>query len=97
VEYSDIKSEYRLQADSGDKWGSAMGARFDICETLHRRDADIPASWEFSPGAGLFGVDDEPETYFGEIIRDADSADLVRFGNVLARYTDWLRAADLDY
>ena len=97
MNYLDIKSEYVAQHDSGDQWGSAMSARFDICETLTRRGDDVPASWEFHAGAGLFGIDDEPESYFGCIIRDADSADLVRFGNVLARYTNALRLADLDY
>ena len=98
MNYAEIKSEYRLQADSGDKWGSAMGARFDIAEELHRRDHDIPASWGFSPGAGSFGVSWEPETYFGGIIQhDTDSSDLRYFGDVLARYTDLLKRNDLDY
>jgi hypothetical protein len=95
MNYSDIKSEYRLQADSGDKWGCAMSAHFDIAEELTRRDHDVPASWQFR--AGAMGVTAEPESYFGEIIRDADSSDLRYFGDVLSRYIDWCKRADLDY
>ena len=94
MNYSDIKSEYRLQADTGDKWGCAMSAHFDVAEELYRRDADIPSSWQFSPGAMGVG---EPDSYLGIILMAADTADLLRFGLVLSRYIDLLKRADLDY
>lgn len=37
--------------DTGDRWGSAIGALFDIALTLWRLDVWIPSSWGFSPGA----------------------------------------------
>lgn len=93
--YTEILTEYRLQADNYDPWGSAMGAWFDVAAELYRRDPDlVPLAWEYRPGA--YGIS-EPETYFGEICAETETDALVRLGRVLDRYCDKLRVSGRDY
>jgi len=90
-----IANEYKLQADNGDPWGSAMSALFDIAEELDRRGDEVPAEWEYRPGALGPGA---PDTYFAQAVLPLyDASDMRAFGSVLARYTDNLRAAGMSY
>lgn len=85
MKLQDIKSEYKIQADSGDRWGSAMSAYFDLVAELYYRGEDIPDSWQYSPGCAVDPR--EPDAYMYGIFQDADSNTLVKFGNILERYT----------
>ena len=84
----DLKSEYMLTHDSYDAWGSAMGVYFDLCSELYHRDADIPASWDYHPGAA--SDPREPEGYWFDMLIDADTDTLLHFGRILHRYTSML-------
>lgn len=99
--YQYLAGEFRVAFDGADPWGSSMGWFFAVAETLwHRSAADIPAEWQFGHGMGCDGSsDDYPDAVVMEMYDSGQvsDADLVRFGNVLSRYTDLLRAAELDY
>ncbi len=97
----DIRKDYRLCSDSGDSWGSCMGALFDICEWLYDKGESIPSEWRFKPSP-LRGNPNFPAEYggFGDYVLTDDvySPDTVReFGKVLNRYADKLRVAGKDY
>lgn len=47
----DLKSEFKLHADSGDAWGSVMASLFDIAAELTRRGDDVPEAWQYQAGA----------------------------------------------
>jgi len=82
----EIKYEYALYCDPGDRWGSAMVAFFDVAEELYRRAEYVPDEWRFSPGAaGPPDPEIEPPGF--DIVLESDSDALVAFGNILHRYT----------
>lgn len=90
----------------GDKWGDTLNFHFAIAEVLYRRGADIPASWEYRPGAGLehdVRVNGPAPTDSDDCVvamlwdsRLSDSA-LIYWGDVLGHYGTLLRAAGLEY
>lgn len=98
--YKDLKSEYKMFEDSGDKWGSALGAHFDLCAELdHRAERDgveAMRSWQYRAPATL---DDhrEKDSYYYDLYIGTSSADLVKFGDLLSRYTEKLAAAGHSY
>jgi len=81
----EILYEYKLQADSGDRWGSAMSAFFDVAGELWWRGADIPTYWQYSHGCAIDPR--EHDGYMFEILVDAETSDLLDIGNILERYT----------
>ena len=101
----DAMAIVREDFDNYDKWGSALGHRFGIATVLWVMGEYVPYGWEFSPGMAAIGPDDirEDETYpdiywLDELESGTISADDMRHaGNVLARYAELLRRADLDY
>ena len=94
--YRDLISDYKLSHDPGDAWGSAMGAFFDLAAELYNRGDDIPDEWGYRPGA-MGGDPRDSDSYNFELFDTADTADLERFGALLHRYTDFLRAAGRNY
>lgn len=91
--------------DPDDKWGWVMGWRFDIAETLFRLREEIPADWEFRPGASLITMMNPLEHLewgASELLYGLNwgywTADDLRYaGTVLGRYAAWVRAAGEDY
>lgn len=84
--YKDMVQEFKISMDSGDKWGSAIQTLFAVASELHHRAGYlVPSRWEYSPGASSDPRDSED--YFYAICMDSDSYDLIRFGNLLERYT----------
>ena len=97
MSYREMVTEVKIGLDPGDAWGSAMGTFFDLtAELWGRDDATIPDEWSYSPGA-MGGDPREADSWLYELFAQADTADLERFGAVLHRWTDMLRAADRDY
>ena len=91
---SQVMQDFRLQLDPYDKWGSAMGFYFDCCTELTHRGVEVPAVHQFRTGA--MGPYSRKE-YSHVFLWDAETADILRSVEVMRRYTDILRAADLDY
>jgi hypothetical protein len=94
--------------DGGDPWGSTMEALFQLCYTLARGGAEIPASWEFSPGAWVPSEDDnDPDNEDGDgsllgwefdlLLREGHYRNLIHAGEILNRYAAQLKLAGLDY
>lgn len=95
---SDLIKVYKECADSGDPWGSAMGAWFTVSNELYFRGVEIPGSWNYSPGAIASGADPrEPDDYMYEVCCAADSPTLLRFGDVLCKYTTNLSESGFSY
>ena len=84
-----IKYDFRMDLDTYDAWGSVMSWWFDIAEALHARGEDIPAEWQFRPGAG--GCEES------ERLEDYSSDTLEQFGNLLNRYASALESAGRSY
>ncbi len=95
VTVQDLKAELRIDLHP-DPWGHAMGAWFDCAGILYQRTdgAGVPGRWQYYPGAGGPEVLDGPVT---EVMREADNETLRRFGDLLDRYTDFLRHLGWDY
>jgi len=77
-----------------DPWGTAMSAFFDVCEELYRQGEYIPFEWQFSAGAAGVG---DPDTYFAKEIEGSNPDELIKFGNLMHRYTEMLRRAGRSY
>ena len=98
-----IKQAYRWN-ESGDAWGDAMGAWFSIAAVLTIETEDVPATWQYRPGASVFReedlrADDDMAGYLLNEYREGvfSADDLRHAGNVLNRYTTMLRNAGRDY
>jgi hypothetical protein len=85
METIELKAEYKLQADSGDNWGSAMAAFFGVAGELWWRGETLPLHWEYSPGCA--SDPREHDDYLFTVFNECDTAVLYRFGNILERYT----------
>ena len=89
----ELKREFRYPR-TGDAWGETMGAFFDLAEYLFFRRGNCPAAWQYKPGAA---VDVDEENYWLELFEQADTQELVQFGNILERHARRVRQAGLDY
>jgi len=94
--------------DGGDPWGSAIEAHFQICYSLARGGAEIPASWEFRLGAFVPSEDDnDPDNEDGDgsllgyefdlLLRQGHYRNLIHAGEILSRYAAQLKLAGRDY
>lgn len=103
-----VLEHVRDHFDGGDPWGSTIEAQFQICFTLLRGGADIPAAWQFSPGAFNPQADDnDPDNEDGEgsllgwefdiLLQQGHYSNLIHAGNVLERYAAQLKLAGMDY
>lgn len=85
-----VREVVRAGWDSGDPYGSAMGAWFGISSALHVRGETIPAGWEFRPAPGLHDVGDleDSDLWYWELLEtgEATADDLRSAGNALQRY-----------
>ena len=90
-----LRADFRL-CRTGDSWGDCMGFWFAVSEELFwHRNVDPPANWRYRPGAATRGPDyDNPALMF---LEDASVDGLIRFGDVLDRYSRMLRAAGRNY
>ena len=55
----ELMEAFALGSDLGDMWGSVMGELFDLCDLLAFRGDEVPAEWQYSPGA--YSADPERE------------------------------------
>lgn len=101
---------FRDHFDPYDPWGSVVEAQFQICYTLVRHAAEVPAAWQFYPGAWVPEMDDnDPEApgmaregsllgwEFDLIMREGGYSNLIHAGTVLERYAAQLKLAGKDY
>lgn len=94
-----LLDEFKIAEDwrsdrHGDPYGSAMSVLFDIAAELNIRD-EVPASWLYRPSP--MGDDREPDSYWYDLTCNAGTQELIDFGNILSRYIDKLKVAEMDY
>jgi len=92
---SDLTQELRLGDLKGDPWGTSLAALFDVAAELWWRGVSIPGHWDYSPGAG--SDPREPDSYFAVLAADTSDVVLIKFGNLLERYTALCRRYGKDY
>jgi hypothetical protein len=91
--YKSLKAELRIDDISFDPWGTVMQWHFNLCEHLYWHiEEEVPSAWQFRPGMG-----GAPEREEYSPFDNVPYEDLVKFGNVLARYASKLRQAGKDY
>lgn len=90
---ANILADFNCEYDSGDPFGSVMRWWFAVCEELTRRGEDVPASWNYRPGA--LGVPNEPED--GEDLTVYSVNELRSLGMLLDSFHDVIVKAGLDY
>lgn len=94
--YNDLIDEFRLTR-SGDAWGDVMGWLFRIADSLtFHHEHEVPAEWRFRPSP-LGRADDPEEDMIAAVCDEADPAELTKFGQVLNRAADLLKAQGRDY
>lgn len=91
----DLKIEFRI-TNCGDAWGTTLSWLFAIAEELYfNRDTEVPDSWNFQPSP--FGITTDDDSYELNVVRECDDALLIKFGNILSRYANFLKRANKDY
>lgn len=97
--------------DDGDKWGSAIGALFDIAEVMYSAGIPVPTELKYRHGlyepltiAEMATEDPDGDTTFNMyaiaseyLVGNIADNDLRLAALTLNRYCDMCRAAGLDY
>ena len=93
MSYNDLKQEFNM-VDDGDPWGNAMSWWFAIADELEgNRELSCPDHWEFR----MSPLGPENDSYQAAIVNEYSDAVLIRFGNVLCRYVQFLKYKNMDY
>ena len=88
-----FKVEYRFM--SCDIWGDAMEAWFECAGQMNKRGLNISENWKYSPGLGSDGTDKESHWYHS--FKSMKNDNLIKLGNFLFRYCQFLRYKKIDY
>ena len=92
----DLKTEWQLNYDKGDAWGSCMGWLLAVCDYLtFETDECVPDHWQFRPSP--FGANEDDDTYQTLKELDVPSEDVLHFGSLLVRLSELLKRKGLDY
>lgn len=90
----EFKYEMKL-TNSGDSWGNAMNAFFEVAAHLYDKGVTIPDEWEYSPS--MASEQAEEDSYWFELFSIETEENLIKFGNLLHRYTEFLKFKGVDY
>jgi len=93
--FEELKQEVMMNWDSGDKWGSCLGAFFPIAIEMDIRGLDIPGEWGYSPGMG--GPCHDDGDYNGELVQESSDNALIKMGNILHRLSNLLETQGHSY
>ena len=91
----DLIDILETETDRGDLWGENMEAWFAVAAELCYRGENVPADWEYR--AGMSDDPREHDSFWFDILVEADSEHLLLFGNYLNARSECLKAAGLDY
>lgn len=89
--YKDLVAEFRC-FKSDMSFDDAMLAWFDAAHEAHFRNLYIPPHWEFNPGH--VKRHDPDDAFANEVIVDAKANALIKFGNLMERYSRLLKRAE---
>lgn len=88
-----FKEEFRQMCN--DTWGDAVDAWFECAGHMYNRGIDIPYEWEYSPGTGGNGTDED--SYWYDLFKKITNEELIKIGNFLFRYCQYLKFKGKDY
>lgn len=91
-----FKKEIRLLDFKYDPWGEAMSAFFELCARMYKRGLTIPAEWQYRPSP-LTSDPTEKDNYWYSLFARCGRHQLLAIGNLLHRYTEYLRRKGKDY
>jgi len=89
----DFKDEYRLICV--DTWGDALEAWFECAGQMNKRKLKIPMPWEYRPAPGTNGTD--KESYWHTDFESCSNELLIKIGNLMFRYCEFLRSKKVNY
>lgn len=90
-----FKHELRATDIKYDPWGCSMEAFFECAGRMNRRRLDVPAEWEYRPGAGSNGTDKQSNWYVP--FARCSNKQLSIIGNYLYRLTAIIDKAGKSY
>lgn len=81
-----------------DAWGESLGMLFNVCEYMLINDIDIPGKWGFRPSP-FASLDESSESLKDSIwlFEGETTESVINFGNILHKYTNFLRYKGEDY
>ena len=79
----------------GDDWGWSMSCWFGIAAELDYRGYAIPDHWQYRPSSVCGDI--REDSYQADILKNFSSEELIYTGNILERYTRYLKFKGLDY
>lgn len=90
----ELKNDFRMNYKS-DEWGNTLSWLFNICDILmFERGTYPPAEWEYKPSIMGSSIDDD---WGVELLRDADTNTLIKFGWLLHKLSNLLKRCGMDY
>ena len=95
----EIKNLWAISHD-GDDWGQCMSFWFAIAGTVYRHNGITPREWQFTPGLSADKTPTEwPDSEIDAMFTNDEITmnDLVKSGNVFARYANILKAQGTAY
>ena len=98
-----LRQWFVMSYDSGDKWGSVVGALFECSMYLYDHGDGPPEEWNFRTGASGGGWPAEEYSTLGGVLFDdagepiADCDDVERLGETLQAWSGRLEAAGISY
>lgn len=96
IDLAALKHEFRMDYKN-DEWGHTMHWLCNICDILHfDRGEPVPDAWQYRPspmGSSIDSVNDSDANF----IRQADTATLLKFGDMLHRLCAILVKAGKNY
>ena len=88
-----LGDEFKMAEDwRGDPWGCATIVLFEVAAELWVRD-ECPPQWGYSLASDPRDI----ESYWFDVLDEAQTDDLIHFGNVLERYRAKLKLQGKDY
>lgn len=90
-----FKAELKQTDIKYDPWGCSMEAFFECAGRMNKRGLDIPAEWNYRPGAGTDGTD--KNSYWHSLFARCGNKQLTAIGAYLYRLTNILDRAGKSY
>jgi hypothetical protein len=90
-----FKAELRHTDIKYDPWGCTMEAWFECAGRMNRRGLDIPAEWNYRPGAGTDGTD--KDNYWYSLFARCGNKQLAAIGAYLYRLSNILERCGKSY
>ena len=88
----EFKEEFRLMCD--DTRGDALDAWFECAGHMYERGIDIPNEWKYVHGLGDGTFE---QSWWYDFFKESTNEELIKIGNFLFRYCQYLKFKGKDY